>query len=190
MAKWEDFYQLFASTFKKLTDEDGAKFYREFVERSDWDILKQTIEQLGKTKQKENGYKISPKLPEIKAVYFHLLKASKDNVPIDDNCSCCEKTGSILIVERLYPKGRLMYSASPQPVPFQELGIYSTPCSCAHGFKSSKGFSQIDRNLFALNSFGPASGSDFKAREFIKECGIMFKEKQLKEDCLKEEVVG
>ncbi len=180
--KWQGFKGMYKA-YWDMWNPDEELGWQGFVEKSDWTILKTVIEKLGVMKEKERvaagrSKPHAPKLGEVQRVYFYLLKASKDEAPRNDNCSCCEKTGSILIVERLHPENRLMYSSSPQPITVLELGIYSVPCSCSHGAKSSKDFKQTDRNIFALNSFGPACKSDFRARKFIEECGALFEEEQ------------
>lgn len=95
---WDRFYDHWGANFRKLSADDGLTAWSEFVEKCDWPILKQAIDQLGEkyADDLEDGKRPSqPTLPVVRKRYWK-LKPQREQTG-NTRCAICNGGGIVCV---------------------------------------------------------------------------------------------
>jgi hypothetical protein len=203
MANWNDFRKLWAAYFKNLTESDGIEFWAEFVSKSDWAVLRESVEKLADqyASSSQEGYTKLPRLNNLKSLYWILFKTGNKYEHGSPPCSRCDSSGVVKIVKNM-KKNVIMNPSKPEPVHCRELGVYVAPCGCGWGRaadihlskkENQRYFTSGERGVFSINSFGDGDSSDCHAGEYIRKCHNLHLDRRKDEveaERLQEGVVG
>jgi hypothetical protein len=105
MADFNVFNDKFSSLFRRrIEPDDGGQFWKEFVDKSDWSVLRTVLDMIADQKESERRnsgklYVCAPALPEIKIDYFERLreleKDKQRQLGTGGTCGICMGTGWI-----------------------------------------------------------------------------------------------